>query len=27
VLAVRTEAGDAGMPLRPDFSRRRTSLL
>jgi cyclopropane-fatty-acyl-phospholipid synthase len=26
VLAVRTENGDAGMPLRPDFSRRRAPL-
>jgi cyclopropane-fatty-acyl-phospholipid synthase len=26
VLAVRTEQGDAGMPLRPDFDRRRRSL-
>jgi cyclopropane-fatty-acyl-phospholipid synthase len=26
VLAVRTEDGDAGMPLRPDFTRRRAPL-
>jgi cyclopropane-fatty-acyl-phospholipid synthase len=26
VLAVRTDRGQAGMPLRPDFSRRRTPL-
>jgi cyclopropane-fatty-acyl-phospholipid synthase len=26
VLAVRTEEGDAGFPLRPDFSRRRAPL-
>ena len=26
VLAVRTEGGDAGMPLRPDFARRRAPL-
>jgi cyclopropane-fatty-acyl-phospholipid synthase len=26
VLAVKTDQGDAGMPLRPDFSRRRAPL-
>jgi cyclopropane-fatty-acyl-phospholipid synthase len=26
VLAVRADGGDAGMPLRPDFSRRRAPL-